>query len=312
MPFDALDPAHVTVTVSCNNRCIFCAQRSDSGAPLPLPAGDVTAEQARSIVLAGGEPTLDDGLVGRVCGARDAGCERILVQTNGRRCAYASYVDDLVAAGVTHVDVSLHGPSARVHDYHTQTPGSFAQTAKGLMNLGRRPLVVGVTTVVTRSNFRHLTGIAALLAHLRQAAAGRGEAPSTSGTGPSSWHLAAAEPVGEAEVRWQNIMPRLGMIGGDVVRAAAMAARASISVVATGIPPCVVGPGVVRGRRVDRREPLPPSCASCAIADRCTGPPDGYPEEYAATDLTPFDADPGEGAESGTEDAWFGGIGLTA
>jgi hypothetical protein len=79
----------------------------------------------------GGEPTIHDELQEAIGLARRIGFERIGLQTNGRRLAYRSYTELLVTAGLTHVDVSLHGPTAPVHEFHTTVEGSFQQTVAG-------------------------------------------------------------------------------------------------------------------------------------------------------------------------------------
>lgn len=110
----------------------------------------------------GGEPTLSDALPTWVEAAKAAGASSVLVQTNGRRLVYFSYAKALADAGVDFLDLSLHGSGAAMHDYHTSVAGSFAQTLKGIANAQRANMSVGITTVITRSNFRHLADIVRL------------------------------------------------------------------------------------------------------------------------------------------------------
>lgn len=94
--------------------------------------------------------------------ARREGASSVVVQTNGRRLAYAAYAAGLREAGATAVDVSLPGATAAMHEFHTCTEGSFAQTVRGLGGGRAAGLVVGVTIVATRSNYRHLSEIVRL------------------------------------------------------------------------------------------------------------------------------------------------------
>lgn len=161
----------VWVTLSCNNACLFCPQatsRDDPAAPafFSLDALEEKVRQAsrsgETLAFVGGEPTLLPALPALVRLARAEGARGVVVQTNGRRLAYAAYARELRAAGVSAVDVSLHGSTAAMHEYHTQTEGSFAQTLTGIGVARAADLVVGVTCVLTRSNYRHAADIARL------------------------------------------------------------------------------------------------------------------------------------------------------
>ncbi len=107
------------------------------------------------LVILGGEPTLCAELLPLVRRAQQAG-RRVLLETNGRLLARAGLAEALREAGVCRLDVSLQGPSAASHDFHTQCPGSFRETVAGLRRARAAGLGVAVTTLVTRSNYRHL------------------------------------------------------------------------------------------------------------------------------------------------------------
>jgi wyosine [tRNA(Phe)-imidazoG37] synthetase (radical SAM superfamily) len=286
---------HITVGLRCNNRCVFCAQRGHDGDVSEAPI----VEAGDEVVFAGGEPTLLDDLLERIDAARAAGARAVTLQTNGRRLAYATYVDELDAAGVTALDVSLHGPTPEVHDYHTGVPGSFLQTVKGIRNAVSRDVPTGVTTVVTRSNFRHLPAIAELLKRL----------------GVLAWHLTAATAYGAAASDPTAVTPRLGMIARSLERALTRSALLGIEVVTTGLPPCIARTAV-RARR-DRTPPRgqrPTPCRECLVADDCAGPAPGMGLRYAEADCSPIVHLPlsllVRGAGAGAFP--FGGIGVVA
>jgi len=153
----------------CNNGCRFCAlsfgeQISANSSPQSLD--DVENSAILAVVFVGGEPTLRDDLPEQIVHARDAGFRAIGLQTNGRRLAYARYTEDLVEAGLTHVEVTLLGDSPAAHDFHTRAEGSFVQTLRGIERSLRCSMEVVVTTVITRANYRNLVGIGNLLAKL--------------------------------------------------------------------------------------------------------------------------------------------------
>jgi MoaA/NifB/PqqE/SkfB family radical SAM enzyme len=176
---------HIFVGFACNNRCAFCAQGDLRSR---VPPGDFAeadlggVAEGGDVAFVGGEPTLFDELPGWVTQARAHGAAEVLVQTNGRRLGDASYVARLKAAGVTRLDVSLHGATAPMHDFHTAMPGSFEESTLGIRTASAGGLGVGVTTVVTRANFRHLQEIVRLAAAL----------------GARAVHLAVTRPLGSA------------------------------------------------------------------------------------------------------------------
>jgi MoaA/NifB/PqqE/SkfB family radical SAM enzyme len=144
----------------CNNACIFCAnaaERAPSEQDLSEILDAVTPTEV--LVLIGGEPTLRDDLPALVREAKQRGVSRVVLRTNARRLAYASYAQELASAGVDGLDVGLHGSSAVMHDYHTNVPGSFAQTVRGTSHAVKAGMRVAISCVVTRSNFRHLAEI---------------------------------------------------------------------------------------------------------------------------------------------------------
>jgi MoaA/NifB/PqqE/SkfB family radical SAM enzyme len=185
----------VFVGYACNNACCFCAQGDrrlylDDARDLIAEARAAGADGG-AIAVVGGEPTLHPALFDIVRAAREAGATGVIVQTNGRRLAYAAFARGLVEAGATGVDVSLHGSSAGMHEYHTRVAGSFAQTVSGIGQAAAVGLRVGVTVVVTRSNYRHLAELARLVR----------------GSGAHALHLTAVQPFGGALANRRRLLP---------------------------------------------------------------------------------------------------------
>lgn len=151
------------VGFSCNNACVFCAQGElrASGPTFDVDSEIAAIERGDEVVVQGGEPTLSAALPGWIRAIVTRGAARVVVQTNGRRLAYAEYARELADAGAgkLELDVSLHGSDAAMHDWHTGVDGSFQQTARGLVNARASGLKCVVSVVVTRSNLRHLAEI---------------------------------------------------------------------------------------------------------------------------------------------------------
>jgi MoaA/NifB/PqqE/SkfB family radical SAM enzyme len=209
----------ITVGFKCNNACAFCAQ-GDLGRARPSLAGAVdraieAVAPGETVAFLGGEPTLFAELPAWIRAAHVHGAARILVQTNGRRLAYPAFVRVLHEASPRlSLDVSLHGSTAPMHDWHTGTAGSFAQTVHGLRHASVESIPAGVTVVVTRSNFRHLVEIAKV----------------AQSVGAVAIHFAPVEPAGRAARDWAHIVPAVEMIVPHLQRAVAEARRLGLHV----------------------------------------------------------------------------------
>ncbi|MFO0661116.1 MAG: radical SAM protein [Polyangiaceae bacterium] len=158
----------IVVGFDCNNSCGFCAQGALRQRIATRPIDELkievaqTAQRGGSVALVGGEPTLSDDLPSLIAWARASGFSRVLLQTNGRRLSEPGLLASYIDAGLTGLDVSLHGATAAMHEFHTQTASSFRETVLGLTEAKRLGLPVGVTIVITRSNYRNLADIVRL------------------------------------------------------------------------------------------------------------------------------------------------------
>jgi MoaA/NifB/PqqE/SkfB family radical SAM enzyme len=211
----------VFVGFGCNNRCVVCAQgelravlaaRSEADVARDLAAiavGDVAA-------FVGGEPTLAGALIEWLKSADERGARRVLLQTNARRLAYPAYAKALRdATPKLALDVSLFGSTAAMHDFHTRAPGSFAETGRGIRNARAAGIPVGVSIVVTRSNYRHLSEIVELARAL----------------GADSAHLAPLELLGSAMTLERSVSPSGELTEPHLARAVATAARKRMRIV---------------------------------------------------------------------------------
>ena len=200
----------VLLGLTCNNACLFCAQGRlretvvvDARTTATALATIIPGED---VALVGGEPTLLADLPGVIAACLARGAGRIVVQTNGRRLAYAGYVASLAAVGGgrLYLDVSLQGSTREMHDFHTSVQGSFAQTVTGLRHARAAGLPTGVSVVITRSNYRHLVDIA----RVAQA------------VGARALRSALVEPVGRARARADQLVPPLELLRPHLVAAA--------------------------------------------------------------------------------------------
>lgn len=282
---------------SCNSRCRFCSQGTlrDRVGVLTDDVVRQRIAQARAVgdvlVLTGGEPTLRDELPAWVAFARGLGFRRVEVQSNGRMLSYRGVVSRLVEAGVSSLQIALHGHEALLHDWHTRAEGSFEQAVRGLQRAKAHELPVLVTTVITRSNHRHLKELAAFAVSL----------------GADGWRAAFARPVGLAGADLVQIVPRYSLVAPHLAQAVGVLRRVRRPASVKGVPPCVlggderglvdlrpalaeahVGPEpVVDGGDEDRRVHGPP-CEGCAARARCPGIHAAYARRYGFEELSPI------------------------
>ena len=269
----------------CNNHCVFCVQAGQGGSAQKRLDQKVLADLDRAeatgfktVTFVGGEPTMHEGLIEWIRLARARSFECISVQSNGRRLALKNYAEGLIKAGLTHVEVSLQGHHAALHDYHTQLAGSFRETAKGLLNLRALDVHVGVSTVITRSNFRDLEGIVAMCAHVQAAA----------------WHVAPSEPIGAALDDFQRIVPNLNMTVPYLSRAVARCMDDSLMPYISGVPLCLLEPRY-RAFTLDLNKVMAAkraaidSCIECVERQRCSGLSTEYLAHFASSRLSPID-----------------------
>lgn len=275
-PSSGVSRATLRLTLACDNRCAFCAQRgletpADASAPADaFPALRATADE---LTFVGGEPTLDPGLAGLVAGARAAGFRRIGLQTNGRRLADGACTAALAAAGLTDVHLSLHGADAPLHDYHAGVEGAFDKALLALGAARTQRLDAVVTTVVTRSNFRHLAPLPRLL----------------KGAGVSAWSLAFPRAAGAAAAAFDRLMPRLALATPFVLHALDLALKAGLPAFVQGAPACLLGPFATR------LLPEPPrafgaACTGCAARAGCPGVDPAYLRRFGGDELRSRDA----------------------
>lgn len=203
---------------ACNNACVFCAQgelRTSKGSDEALVLAQLeTIARGDVVAFLGGEPTIHEGLPSWLRLAHERGASRVILQTNGRRLAYPSYVKALhEACPVLSLDASLHGSTEAMHDYHTGVSGSFKQSALGLRNARAEGVPAYVTTVVTRSNFRHLVEILRVIAAL----------------GVRGQQISVAQPLGRALREVDRVAPAMELVKPQVIRAVAEARRLRIA-----------------------------------------------------------------------------------
>jgi len=197
---------HINTGASCNNNCLFCMEsdraerfvRNSSIEPAQVRALLESHRGAEEVCFTSGEPTTNPRLAEYAAWSRELGYRCISVMTNGRMLSHVPTARALVEAGINRFNVSIHGHDAGLHDSLTRTPGSFAQTVRGLSvvkALARRsglPVELHTSTVLNKRNLPHLAQIYVFLR----------------GQGVDQVVFNAMEATGRAHVHFERLSPR--------------------------------------------------------------------------------------------------------
>ncbi|MEP0807483.1 MAG: radical SAM protein [Chloroflexota bacterium] len=161
MPFSARPSApyrmDLAVTYRCNNDCAHCYNARERNFP------ELTTEQwfkildqlwalgVPHIVFTGGEATLRNDLPELIRYA-EANGQITGLNTNARRLSDERYVQQLVEAGLDHVQITVESCDEQIHDEMMRAKGAFRQTIAGLKNALHSNLYVMTNTTMLRTN----------------------------------------------------------------------------------------------------------------------------------------------------------------
>ncbi len=175
MPFTARPSApyrmDLALTYRCNNDCGHCY----NARPREFPAlstdhwkrilDSLWILGVPHVVFTGGEPTLRDDLPVLIAHAESLGLITGL-NTNGRRLAHRGFVDELVAAGLDHVQITVESSSEAVHGKMVGSAAAFKQTVRGLQNALASRLYVMTNTTMLQTNLGTIPATLDFLADL--------------------------------------------------------------------------------------------------------------------------------------------------
>ncbi len=149
-------------TAACNLSCRYC-RASASHEPGPdelstreaLAFLDSIAPLGPMLILSGGEPLLRPDIFQIIRHAVSLGM-RVSLASNGTLIT-PDVADEIAAAGVARVSISLDGADAEKHDL-SRGPGSFRETLNGLKNL-RGKVDFQINFTITRKNESEVSSI---------------------------------------------------------------------------------------------------------------------------------------------------------
>jgi radical SAM protein with 4Fe4S-binding SPASM domain len=162
----------LALTYRCNNDCAHCYNARPRTFPeLPPQAwfdilDHLWETTIPHIVFTGGEPTLREDLLDLIRRAEKNG-QITGLNTNARRLSDERYVEQLVAAGLDHVQITLESHDPAIHDGMVGARGAWKQTVTGIRNALQSPLFVMTNTTMLRQNSPFLEETLQFLAELQ-------------------------------------------------------------------------------------------------------------------------------------------------
>ncbi len=168
----------LALTYRCNNDCPHCynVEHWPPGLTATLQGRELPTDDWKRIldrawelgiphiVFTGGEPTLRDDLPALIAYAEHNG-QITGLNTNGRRLADPKYLEQLVEAGLDHLQITLESCEAEIHDRMVGAR-AFDQTVRGLKNALRTRLFVMTNTTMLRTNVHTIPATLDFLAEL--------------------------------------------------------------------------------------------------------------------------------------------------
>jgi MoaA/NifB/PqqE/SkfB family radical SAM enzyme len=284
----------------CDNRCVMCANtgrfalNAGRGYLLKpqalrlekhLRGGAAYRKNARvpgAWNLTGGEPTLNPDFLKMIAYfRRRLPREPLQLLSNGRRFADGAFAAAFVAAARPPftLAVSLHGPSAAVHDSVTGVKGSFRQTLAGLKHVFALPGApfVELRVILHRLNYPRLGATLGLIARTFRGRAYRVV-------------VLHYEHEGRGALNRAKLAVPLSVTARRV-NACARALAAFPEARLYHFPLCLLKPEL-RGLAVVSLPPedrvYPPCCRGCSARQACVGLMRPYARLYGGAELRPL------------------------
>lgn len=232
---------HIQTFDSCNNNCLFCLDgRRGRGGYSISPFKDnlkgflkhlieARKQGVNSILFTSGEPTLNKNLVRMIELSKKTGCRDICLVTNGRSLSCKDFCQELLDAGITEINISVHGFDKKTHNSLTRSPESFEETLHGIKNIFilRKKYAVRffLNSTITALNYNQLDKLLSFLALFS----------------PNGINLNAVIPRGNAKKFFKYVVPKYSDLANEFISSIDGFSKSSkyVPVIITGLPPCL-------------------------------------------------------------------------
>ncbi len=147
----------LALTYRCQNDCPHCYVARPKDFP------ELSTEQWKRVIdrcwqegiphltFTGGEATLRPDLVELIQYAEDVGLITGL-QTNGRKLRDRAYLDQLLLAGLDHIQITLESHDAAIHDRMVGVEGAWQETVEGIRTVVDADVYMMTNTTMTTEN----------------------------------------------------------------------------------------------------------------------------------------------------------------
>lgn len=162
----------LALTYRCNNACLHCYNDpTRKSVELDTSKWKTILDTICKIgiphvVFTGGEPTLREDLTELVQYSQQLGLVTG-INTNGRRLSDATFVKQLVEAGLDHVQITLESYDPATHDAIVHYPSAWQQTTQGIRNTVSSQLFVMTNTTLLKNNTADLEKTLQFLSDLK-------------------------------------------------------------------------------------------------------------------------------------------------
>jgi pyruvate-formate lyase-activating enzyme len=298
-------PLLLNTTTFCNAKCEFCIVYDR----LNRPELNMTDEQvygalrqarengSTEVGYSGGEPSIDPRIVDIVRYAKELGFTRQSMNTNGIKFKRRDFCEAILAAGLTSIDISIHGHTDELHDKLVVKRGALAAIREAcghLRELGKtHKFHLSATVVIARENHQFLREICVFLdsigiTHKRLKYAYEGNMS----------HDAIINQVAP----YQDVVP-------SIKDALDYLATQRYGFYITHIPLCLLGEHAAFSQDFERRNAVmqfedhkvfgDPAhyfrqdgdvCSTCAVSNLCTRLDGGYERFHGRPELLPFES----------------------
>jgi len=293
----------LNLTTYCNALCGFCIVYDSLNRPelnmtdeqIFTTIDKAAADGATEIGYSGGEPTVHPRMAEIIRYARDKGFIHQSMNTNGIKFKKEAYCREIIEAGLTSLDFSIHGHTDEIHDNLVARKGALEAIRKGCGHLRElqkeHRFHMSATVVVTRENHQHLKEVCELLTEL--------------GTDNKRIKYAyegnlRSEAIINHVMPYQDVIPSIK----DAIEYLVTTQRGFHI---THIPLCMMGEHAAFSRDFERRNTLmvfkkeaevgdeahhfrrdADECTRCVLRNLCTRLDGAYEEYHGRPDLTAF------------------------
>ena len=161
----------IAITYECNNDCLHCYNARVREFP-QLEKKDwykvidrIWDLNIPHIVFTGGEPTLFTDLPDLIGYAEHKGIITG-INTNGRKLADESLLQNLISAGLDHIQITLESSDAGIHDQMVNYKGAWNETVTGITNVLKHNVYMMTNTTMLKTNYHKIPETLDFLAEL--------------------------------------------------------------------------------------------------------------------------------------------------